>query len=94
MLKKMFAVPAAAALLLLTSCGASEVDIPVVEESIEEGVKDDLDLEATASCPEQVDWVKGESFTCDVEGVDGFPTAEVTMLDDDGQVEWELMPAE
>lgn len=91
MLKKMFAV---AALLMLTSCGVSEVDIPVVEESITDGVKEDLDIEATVDCPEQVDWKTGDTFTCDVEGVDGFPTAEVTMEDDDGNVAWELMPAE
>ena len=91
MVKKALAV---AALLMLTSCGVSEVDIPVVEESIVDGVKEDLDLEVTADCPDQVDWETGETFSCDVEGVEGFPTAEVTMKDDDGNVAWELIPAE
>lgn len=89
--KKIFAV---AGLLLLTSCGVSEVDIPVVEESITEGVKEQLDADATVTCPEQVDWKKGETFSCEVEGVEGTNEALVTMKDDDGNVEWELVPTE
>ena len=89
MLKKALA---ASALLMLTACGASEVDIDVVEESITDGVKEDLDADATVTCPDQVDWKTGDSFTCEVEGVEGASEANVTMVDDDGQVEWELVP--
>ena len=89
MLKKALA---ASALLMLTACGASEVDIDVVEESITDGVKEDLDADATVDCPDQVDWKTGESFTCAVEGVEGTSEAKVTMIDDEGQVEWELIP--
>ena len=91
MLKKAIAV---AALLMLTSCGVSEVDIPVVEESITKGVKEQLDVEATVDCPDQVDWKKGDTFDCDIEGVEGVSKATVTMKDDDGNVEWELVPDE
>ncbi len=91
MLKKVIAV---AALLMLTSCGVSEVDIPVVESSIKDGVKEQLDADATVDCPDQVDWKKGGTFTCDVEGVEGTSKATVTMTDDEGNVEWELVPTE
>jgi len=90
-LKKALAL---AALLTLTACGVSEVDIPVVEKSITDGVKEQLDADATVDCPDQVDWKKGESFTCDVEGVEGTEEANVTMTDDEGNVEWELVPSE
>ena len=60
MLKKALA---ATALLMLTSCGASEVDIDVVEEDITSGVKEQLDVDATVDCPDQVDWETGKSFT-------------------------------
>ncbi len=83
----------AAALLTLTACGAAEVDIPVVEEDIVSGVKEDLDMDATVECPDQVDWETGTSFTCDVEGVEGANEAKVTMEEGD-QVSWELVPTE
>ncbi len=88
MLKKALA---AAALLALTGCGMSEVDIPVVEEDITSGVKEQLDSTVTVDCPDQVDWKTGESFTCDVEDENGETReAVVKMLDDDGNVEWTL----
>ena len=88
MVKKALAVTA---LLLLTGCGISEVDIDVVEEDITSGVKEQLDQDVTVDCPDQVDWKTGESFTCDVEDADGnVREANVEMLNDDGDVEWEL----
>ena len=74
MLKKALA---ATALLMLTSCGASEVDIDVVEEDITSGVKEQLDVDATVDCPDQVDWETGKRFDCDVEGVEGSTKATV-----------------
>ena len=91
MLKTAIAVTA---LLMLTSCGVSEVDIPVVESSIKDGVKEQLDADASVDCPDQVDWKKGGTFTCDVEGVEGTKEAVVTMTDDEGNVKWELAPTE
>ena len=63
MLNKVIAV---SALLVLTGCSVSEVDIDVVEEDITSGIKEQLDSEATVDCPDQVDWKTGDSFTCDV----------------------------
>jgi hypothetical protein len=81
---------AAAALLTLTACGASEVDIDVVEDDITSEVSKQLDADATVDCPDQVDWETGKSFTCDVEGVEGATKATVKMTSDDGEVEWNL----
>ena len=78
------------ALLVLTGCGVSEVDIDVVEEDITSGVKEQMDQEVSVDCPDQVDWATGETFTCDVEDADGnVEEATVKMLNDDGDVEWE-----
>lgn len=86
---------AASALFLLTACGVSEVDVPVLEEDIEAGVAEQAEVEVTADCPDQVDWATGETFQCEVEFDDGSTRAvDVKMLDDDGNVEWELPPAE
>jgi hypothetical protein len=82
---------AAAALLTLTACGVTEVDIDAVEENITSEVKDQLDADVTVDCPDQVDWETGESFTCDVAAEEGTTRqANVTMVDDDGNVRWEL----
>ena len=89
MLKKTLA---AAALLMLTACGASEVDIAALEESIVDGVAKQAEEDVTADCPEQVDWETGSSFDCDVAFDDGSSaTARVEMVDDEGNVEWELV---
>ena len=88
MLKKALA---ASALLLLTACGVSEVDVPALEKDIVSQVKEQAEADVTAKCPDQVDWETGESFDCDVEFDDGSTAkANVKMVDDDGNVEWEL----
>ena len=82
----------AAAVLMLASCGISEVDIPVVEKSIVDGVAEQVEEDVTASCPDQVDWKTGDTFDCDVEFDDGSTaTARVEMADDEGNVNWELV---
>jgi Domain of unknown function (DUF4333) len=86
---------AASTLLLLTACGATEVDVPALEDDIVKQVKAQADADVTAQCPDQVDWEAGKSFTCDVEFDDGSTReVDVKMLDDDGQLEWNLAPAE
>jgi hypothetical protein len=88
MLRKFIAVTA---LVVLTGCGVSEVDIDVVEDDIVSGVKDQLGQDVTVDCPDQVDWKTGETFTCDVEDSDGNTReADVKMVNDDGDVEWTL----
>ena len=92
MLKKLLA---ASTLLLLASCGVTEVDIEALEKDIVDEVDKQAQEEVTADCPDQVDWATGETFTCDVTFDDGSSTkAEVEMIDDEGQVNWELLPAE
>ena len=82
---------AAAGLALLTACGATSVDIPVVEDNIKQGIKEQNDVDVSVDCPNEVDWKKGESFTCDVEEPDGtISKATVTMKDDDGNVSWKI----
>ena len=82
---------AASALLLLTACGVSEVDVDALEKDIVSQVKKQIGVEVTADCPDQVDWETGKSFTCDVEAADGTTRqADVEMVDDDGNVEWNL----
>ncbi len=85
---------AASALLLLTSCGVSEVDVDALEKDIVSEVKKQADVDVEAACPDQVDWETGKSFDCDVDFEDG-STRQVTvkMVDDDGNVEWNLPPA-
>jgi Domain of unknown function (DUF4333) len=86
---------AASALLLLTACGATEVDVPALEDDIVKEVKAQADTDVEAQCPDQVDWEAGKSFTCDVEFDDGSTReVDVKMLDDDGQLEWNLAPVE
>ena len=84
----------ASALLALTACGVSEVDTPALEKDIVAEVDKQAGVKVEASCPEQVDWNTGESFTCDVEFEDGSTReVDVKMVDDDGNVEWNLPPA-
>ncbi len=61
----------AAALLTVTACGVTEVDVPGLEENIVQEVKEQADEDVTADCPDQVDWEKGSSFDCDVAFDDG-----------------------
>lgn len=86
---------AASALIVLTAaCGVTEVDVPALEENIVSEVEEQAQAKVEASCPEQVDWNTGESFTCDVEFEDGTTRqVDVKMVDDDGNVEWNLPPA-
>jgi hypothetical protein len=85
---------AATALLLLAGCGATEVDIDALEDNIVTEVKEQTGTDVTARCPDQVDWEAGGSFTCEVEAEDGATRqVDVEMLDDDGQVRWNLAPA-
>jgi hypothetical protein len=87
-LKKLIA---AAALLVLTGCGVSEVDVDAVQDDIVSGVKDQLNEDVTVDCPDQVDWKTGGTFQCEVKDSDGNTRqAKVTMADDDGNVEWTL----
>ena len=93
MLKKMLA--ASTLVLLVAGCGVSEVDVDALEDDIVTQVKEQADADVTAKCPDQVDWETGKSFTCDVEFDDGSTSkANVEMVDDDGNVEWELVDPE
>ena len=84
---------AASALLLLTACGVTEVDVDAVEEDIVSEVGEQADADVTADCPDQVDWETGESFACDVEFDDGSTRqVDVKMVDDDGNVMWSFAP--
>lgn len=79
------------ALMALTACGVTSVDVPALEKNITDEVKKQAGADATVDCPDQVDWKKGGTFTCDV-AVKGGQTqkATVKMVDDKGNVEWNL----
>jgi hypothetical protein len=82
---------AALGVLLLSGCGATEVDIGKLEQDISSGVQEQSDVRVEVACPDQVDWEKGGSFECDVTDEEGrTKTAKVTMLDEDGQVDWRI----
>ena len=86
MLKKALA---ATAVLMLTACGVSEVDIDALEKDITDFVKSETDADTTVTCPDQVDWKKGGTFSCEVEYEDGSTqTTNVEMVDDEGNVEY------
>ena len=99
MLKKSLAACSLLVLpLVLTACGVSEVDVDALEESITAEVKEQTDEDAEVTCPDQVDWEKGGTFSCEVEYSDGTTQqTNVEMVDDDGNVEYEFedaVPAE
>lgn len=87
---------AASALVFLSACGGvTEVDVVALEEDIVKEVQARAGADVTADCPDQVDWATGDSFTCDVEFDDGTTReVDVEMVDDDGNVTWNLPPAE
>lgn len=85
------AVAAAPALLLLTACSPSEVDIDGLEKEITSGVEDQTGQAVSVDCPDKVEWNTGGTFECDVETKDGQQVkAAVTMKNDDGDVAWEI----
>ena len=79
------------ALLALTACGVTSVDVPKLEQNITDGVKKQAGVDAKVDCPDNVDWKTGGTFTCDV-AIEGGQTqkATVTMVDDKGNVKWSL----
>jgi hypothetical protein len=82
---------AAVLLLAVAGCGVEQVDIGELEDTIADGVQEQSDLDVEVDCPGEVEWVTGESFTCELTDAEGTTrTATVTMVDDDGNVRWEV----
>jgi hypothetical protein len=85
------ALVAASAVLLLGACGETDVDVAKLEEDIATGVKEQSDVDVEVTCPDQVEARKGTSIECEVTDPEGVTkTATVTMLDDDGKVDWRV----
>ena len=93
-------------ILLLVACSndaspATE-DTPATylraaESEIERALRDDhLTSQARVSCPDDVEWVAGQSFDCSVSGVSGSMGVTVEVVSEDGRFDWVadgLMPA-
>ena len=73
------------------SVGGSNLDTEKLEREITKGIKDQLNIDATVSCPREVKIAKGESFQCVATDADG-ETAPVVVnqKDDSGNVSWKL----
>lgn len=93
MAKRVGARAAVVVVLLLgaAGCGVDQVDTGKLEDTITDGVREQSDLEVEVACPDEVEWVTGESFTCELTDGEGTTrSATVTMVDDDGNVRWEV----
>lgn len=73
------------------SVGGDNLDTEKLEREISQGIKDQLNIDATVSCPSEVRIAKGEGFQCTATDADG-ETAPVvvTQNDDSGNVSWKL----
>jgi hypothetical protein len=88
--------PLAVLSLYLGGCSVSttdELDIPKIEEEIQKGVKEQAGLDVTADCPDDVEIEVDYSFECEVtpESGDDPQQAKVTIKDEDGLIEWEIV---
>jgi len=58
-------------------------------DQAETQIAESLNVEATVSCPEDVEVEEGGTFDCDVETADGETgVAHVTQKDDEGNIRW------
>jgi hypothetical protein len=95
----MFFGTAAAALIAasLTSCSTVDqitgvdLDVPRVEQMIEDGVLEQGGFSVTASCPDPMAGQVGDTRTCSVEDEFGNTAlVDVTIQNDQGDIVWKL----
>lgn len=86
------AIVAAGVLAGLTACSFSfgGFDQSKAESEIETGIAEQTGFEATVVCPEDPDWVVGETFECTAEFEPASEPVIVTMTTDDYDIEWRL----
>lgn len=86
---------APAILLALPGCsfstGSDTLDIDKLEREVAKGIKDQLNIDATVTCPDDVKAKAGDVFECEATSSDGSSAAvTVTQKDDEGNVDWKL----
>jgi hypothetical protein len=96
MASTLWVAPLAVLSLYLGGCSVSttdELDIPKIEEEIQKGVKEQAGVDVTADCPNDVEIKVDYSFECEVTPDSGDKTqqAKVTIKDDEGLIEWEIV---
>lgn len=96
MASTLWVAPLAVLSFYLGGCSVSttdELDIPKIEEEIQKGVKEQADLDVTADCPDDVEIEVDYSFECEVTPESGEKPekAKVTIKDDEGLIEWEIV---
>jgi hypothetical protein len=86
---------APAILLALPGCsfstGSDSLDTDKLEREVVKGIKEQLNIDATVTCPDDVKAEAGDVFTCEARSSDGTTaTVTVTQKDDDGNVDWRI----
>jgi len=79
---------------VLTGCGAfqSEIDLPYVETSIENWARDFAVGPVYADCGDRTVPVEANyTFICDISDSTGSASVRVTVLNGNGDVEWEII---
>jgi hypothetical protein len=84
------AIVAAAA--ALGGCGTTTIDTDKAETEIQKGIKEQTQVEATVSCPDDIEAKAKDTFECTATPKDGGEKATVTVTqkDDEGNITWEL----
>lgn len=86
---------APAILLALPGCsfstGSDKLDTDKLEREVVKGIKEQLNIDATVTCPDDVKVKAGDVFECQAKSSDGTTgTVTVTQKDDKGNVDWKL----
>jgi hypothetical protein len=75
---------------VLAACSASTLDADGVEAQILKALQDEGSPVTEVACPESVDVATGARFTCTGTTPDGTWTIEVTQVDDQGNLTFEV----
>lgn len=88
------ALACAPAILLVPGCsfstGGDTLDSDKLEREIAKGIKEQLSIDATVTCPDDVKLTAGDVFECEASSSGSTATVTVTQRDDKGNVDWKL----
>lgn len=76
--------------LLLGAC-SKVLDMDKVESGIEDGLNEQLGVDADVDCPDEREAKRGDTFQCKVSAGGDTATVRVEQKDDEGNVNWELV---
>lgn len=75
------------------STGGDTLDTNKLESEVVKGIKAQLNIDVTVSCPDDVKIEQGDVFECQAESADGNTApVVVTQKDGEGNVDWRLGP--